>query len=153
MQSAAYLFNLAIAANDEGDFFPIMGICLGHEMIAYILNGYANVQNYSQLLDHAYPSGGSKGCTASAPWSQTRLFILCNHERYPLRRAYKEQYFLLPPLLGCIAEFVRCAPPFERFLTDHCDQSGLERYCVRGFDTGSQVPGLHDIVPFREERL
>jgi gamma-glutamyl hydrolase len=54
-QSAAYLFNRAIAANDAGDFFPIMGICLGHEVVTYILNGYAKVQNYLQLLEHAYP--------------------------------------------------------------------------------------------------
>ncbi|KAF8822789.1 gamma-glutamyl hydrolase [Cardiosporidium cionae] len=32
-----YLFNLAIAANDRGDFFPIWGTCLGFEALAQIV--------------------------------------------------------------------------------------------------------------------
>lgn len=27
-------------ANDEGDFFPIFAVCLGHEAVHYILSGY-----------------------------------------------------------------------------------------------------------------
>jgi len=32
--------NLAMKANDNGDFFPIMGVCLGHEAIHYVLSDF-----------------------------------------------------------------------------------------------------------------
>jgi anthranilate/para-aminobenzoate synthase component II len=37
------MLNRAIAANDAGDFFPIMAVCLGHEAVAYILSDYDEV--------------------------------------------------------------------------------------------------------------
>jgi gamma-glutamyl hydrolase len=33
----------ALKANDDGDYFPIMGVCLGHEALHYILSGYDHV--------------------------------------------------------------------------------------------------------------
>jgi gamma-glutamyl hydrolase len=37
------MLNRAIKANDEGDYFPIMAVCLGHEAIHYILSDYDSV--------------------------------------------------------------------------------------------------------------
>lgn len=34
------MMNLAMKANDNGDFFPIMGVCLGHEAIHYVLSDF-----------------------------------------------------------------------------------------------------------------
>ena len=36
--NAQYLFNLTIAANDAGDYFPLIGICQGMEVSNYLMN-------------------------------------------------------------------------------------------------------------------
>jgi gamma-glutamyl hydrolase len=37
------MLHRAMKANDEGDFFPIFAVCLGHEAVHYILSGYDDV--------------------------------------------------------------------------------------------------------------
>jgi gamma-glutamyl hydrolase len=36
MQSAALLYDLAVAANQKGEHFPVFGICMGHELLAVL---------------------------------------------------------------------------------------------------------------------
>ncbi len=43
MYEIAFMMNLAMKANDNGDFFPIMGVCLGHEAIHYVLSDFDKV--------------------------------------------------------------------------------------------------------------
>ncbi|CAD8141127.1 unnamed protein product [Paramecium octaurelia] len=40
-QRVAYLVNKALKINKEGGWFPIIGICLGHEVMHYILSNYS----------------------------------------------------------------------------------------------------------------
>lgn len=42
-ESLSYMLHRAMKANDEGDFFPIFAVCLGHEAVHYILSGYDDV--------------------------------------------------------------------------------------------------------------
>ena len=42
-KKVAYLINKAIDYNNNGGYFPIMGICLGHELIHYVLSDYDSV--------------------------------------------------------------------------------------------------------------
>ncbi|KNC83421.1 hypothetical protein SARC_04337 [Sphaeroforma arctica JP610] len=52
-KTAHYLYNKAIAANDEGDFFPIWGTCMGFQLISIMA-----AVDYS-VLDHGvYDSDG-----------------------------------------------------------------------------------------------
>ncbi|CAD8060334.1 unnamed protein product [Paramecium sonneborni] len=40
-QKVAYLVNKALKINKEGGWFPVIGICLGHEVMHYILSNYS----------------------------------------------------------------------------------------------------------------
>jgi len=45
-KNIAYMVNKAISANDRGEIFPIMAVCLGHEALMYILSDYDPVKNH-----------------------------------------------------------------------------------------------------------
>jgi len=47
VRTATKLYNMAIAANDQGDYFPVWGTCLGFEFLSVIASG----QNYLSLCD------------------------------------------------------------------------------------------------------
>jgi gamma-glutamyl hydrolase len=38
-----FLYDLALEANDRGDYFPIMGHCMGFEFLAMITSGDFNI--------------------------------------------------------------------------------------------------------------
>jgi len=40
-ETTAFLIKKAIKANRKGDFFPVYGICLGHELISFVLTHYS----------------------------------------------------------------------------------------------------------------
>jgi len=47
--SAKYLFDLAITANSQGDYFPVIGICQGMEMLSVMMAG-----STCKILDYDY---------------------------------------------------------------------------------------------------
>ena len=42
-QAAQFLFQLAIEANDKGDYFPVAGHCLGYEILSEIISNNFNI--------------------------------------------------------------------------------------------------------------
>jgi len=50
VQTAQYLFNKAIAANDAGDFFPIWGSCLGFELMGIIVANNASILSVASFV-------------------------------------------------------------------------------------------------------
>ena len=47
------LYELAIKSNNNGDFFPVLGICLGFELMLYLSAGtnlLTNCDSYNQAL-------------------------------------------------------------------------------------------------------
>lgn len=40
VESVAYLLNKALVENDKGNYFPILGICLGHQTLHFVVSGY-----------------------------------------------------------------------------------------------------------------
>ena len=70
LQTASYIFDKVLAANDAGDFFPLHGTCMGFQTISILA-----AKNESVLETYAYDSEGISwplDFTADAP--NTRLW-------------------------------------------------------------------------------
>ena len=70
LQTAEYLFDKVLAANDAGDYFPLHGTCMGFQSISIIA-----ARNESVLETYAYDSEGiSWPLTFTADAPSTRLW-------------------------------------------------------------------------------
>ncbi|XP_023250847.1 gamma-glutamyl hydrolase [Seriola lalandi dorsalis] len=53
-RAAKIFYDLAIEANDRGDYFPVWGTCLGYEQLTYLTSG-KNVLSRTNTLDVSLP--------------------------------------------------------------------------------------------------
>ena len=49
-----YLVHKALIAKEQGDYFPIMGICLGHELLMYMFSGHDYVYKTNLFTNYFF---------------------------------------------------------------------------------------------------
>jgi len=71
-ESAAHLFDLALQANQQGDYFPLWGTCLGFEFLSVVVNGSVNLLTRFDAENISLP-------LSFTPYAPTaRMFSLLN---------------------------------------------------------------------------
>ena len=60
-RAGSLLYDLAIEANNGGDFFPIWGTCLGFEFLSYVSAGNKNLLTACNSDDRALPLNFKRG--------------------------------------------------------------------------------------------
>lgn len=60
-KAGSILFDLAMEANNNGDYFPIWGTCLGFELLLYLAAGKKNYLTACNSYDRALPMNFTSG--------------------------------------------------------------------------------------------
>ncbi|XP_002740732.1 gamma-glutamyl hydrolase-like [Saccoglossus kowalevskii] len=114
------LYNLAIKANDGGDFFPLWGTCLGHELLTYVTAG-KNLLANTNAHDVLYPVHFTKDFRSS------RLFRLMPDKMVNILAnqniTYNHHRFGLTPQNYTKNEKLR---NFYQIISTSKDEDGLE---------------------------
>lgn len=53
--AGSILYKLAVEANEQGDYFPVWGTCLGFELLTYMAAGGKNYLTPCNSYDRALP--------------------------------------------------------------------------------------------------
>ena len=115
------IFELAKATYDEGGYFPIMGICLGHQILATLANGDTDIRILTDSFNMTAPLNLPKN------YRNSKLFRYIPHERMKMfnETLITTHFHELSIPLKSFHENKKLKD-FYKVLTTNLDRRGLE---------------------------